>query len=71
MESSLLKSEAELIKMKYLSRLRYLEFQIYLNEIKYKMALYNLERKKNSLNESNKSTYGRIYFYEPVKLINI
>ena len=67
MESSLLKSEAELIKMKYLSRLRYLEFQIYLNEIKYKMALYNFERKKNSLNESNKSTYGRIYFYKPVK----
>lgn len=67
MESSLLKSEAELIRMKYLSRLRHLEFQIYLNEIRYKLALNDLERRKKSLNESNKSTYGRIYFYKPVK----
>ena len=66
MESSLLKSEAELIKIKYLSRLRHLEFQIYLNEIRYKLALNDLERKKK-LNESNKSTYGRIYFYKPVR----
>ena len=66
MEAGLIKAEVELIKIRYLSRLRYLEFQIYLNEIKYKMSLDNLERKKK-LNESRKCTYGRIYFYKPVK----
>ena len=66
MESGLIKAEVELIKIRYLSRLRYLEFQIYLNEIKYKIALDNLERKKK-LNESRKYTCGRIYFYKPMK----
>ena len=65
MEAGLIKAEVELIKIRYLARLRYLEFQIYLNEIKYKMALDNLERKKK-LNESI-NTYGRIYFYKPMK----
>ena len=65
MESGLIKAEVELIKIRYLSRLRYLEFQIYLNEIKYKMALDNVERKKK-LNESRKCTYGRNYFYKPM-----
>ena len=66
----MINSEIKLITIKHLSRLRYLEFQIYLNEIKYKMALDNLERKKKSLNESL-NTYGRSYCYTPIKSASI
>ena len=70
MQTSLINIDIELIKINYLSRLRYLEFQIYLNEIKYKMALDNIERKMKSLNESI-NTYGRNYCYTPIKLTSI
>ena len=61
----MINSEIKLITIKHLTRPRYLEFQIYLNEIKYKIALDNLERKKKLLNESI-NTYGRNYFYKPM-----
>ena len=70
MQTSLINIDIELIKINYLSRLRYLEFQIYLNEIKYKMALDNIERKMKSLNESI-NTYGRNYCYTPIKSASI
>ena len=70
MQTSLINIDIELIKINYLSRLRYLEFQIYLHELKYKMALDNVERKMKSLNESI-NIYGRNYCYNPIKSASI
>lgn len=64
METGLIKAEVELIKIRYLSRLRYLEFQIYLEKIKFKRAIHEIEMKNKSFIPSDYKT-KKIYFYSP------
>ena len=57
-------SKIKLITIKHLSRLRYLEFQIYLEKIKFKRAIHEIEMKNKSFIPSDYKT-EKIYFYSP------
>ena len=70
MQTSLINIDIELIKINYLSRLRYLEFQIKLEKIKYKNALNKLEKERELLIKSDFYT-RRNYYFTPIKSASI
>ena len=63
-------SKIKLITIKHLSRLRYLEFQIKLEKIKYKNALNKLEKERELLIKSDFYT-RRNYYFTPIKSASI
>ena len=63
----LINSEIKLITMKHLSRLRWLEFEIQLEKVKYENALCKLKEERKLLIKSDYYS-GRNYSYNPIKL---
>ena len=66
----MINSKIKLITIKHLTLLRYLEFQIKLEKIKYKNALNKLEKERELLIKSDFYT-RRNYYFIPIKSASI